>query len=979
MTAQAQFQLANGDFESWETVTFTETKVCEEPVKWSSFYDATGGMKAMGTGNTPQIYEDEDVRPGSAGQYSCRITSRSVFGVVAQGNLTTGCVNMGSMSATDASGNYNYINEAREDQAMRFAGRPDAVRFWVKFSGVKTGNCSVLLTTKGYYQDPVYGDKNTAKLVGQALSGTRIVSNDEWTLYTVPFEWLSEEQPYYALVNVSTCSEPGGGNAADYLYIDDMEMIYNSEATAINYGGENILGSELVSEDFDPKKMGDIVTNGRGAKTSWKFESATNVLTVTVEGDNVSEDPENVHSYQIAFTGGEDADSSEIEGGEGEGDGDEGNEDDIVINAPLPAELVKGNIYYIFNKASGLYLQDDNTLSKEIKTEWIIREDNTIETADGKRIAIVIEPDARALFNYGSDKPKSVSVTTDGTEGMALTIGGDINGYTFNTSATWNYGFFNTDKANYTAYMTGNGAELTHADNGGSDAGKWQLIDVNEYKLYVARKALAEEISRAEQIGMDVASVRLALLTSEEAGAVNASLNQLRLDEAAYVTRKYTHDRTNLLGSVDLADNSKWTTNLVSNKAGQHWSDDPERPYYEQTGEQWAQTNWSVSAEQTVELPAGRYLLRATGRSSVYAQATMSVDGVEVDFPARGDMGYGIDVNGDVNFSEDGMYCNGGYGRGWEYRYLAFDVKQRGNVTVKVSASTEALHQWFSVADMALLAVPTPELVMVSFDYDGESYTPDEEGKIDLSEIYYDETKECDVVTKGYGVVTTSFDAETAVYTITLSPEESEFDYELQPVTYQVQFHEVPKPQAFTEPLTIEINDESTPGGDITVYIVENPDGTYNFELSNFILSSDGTDMPIGSIRLTGIEMNEREGVLCFSKEQMVQIVPGDAEGVPAEQWFGPMLGELPIVLDEGYVYDGHIFVHLSIDMQEAMGQMINVTVGDKTNIPESVTGIGEVKADNKADCLSDGKYLVNGRVVVVKNGKRYDLSGRRF
>ena len=222
VTAQAQYQLANGDFESWETVEYTSTKVSDEPTRWSSFYDATGGMKNMGTGTTPQIYKDEDVRPESAGQYSCRITSRSVFGVVAQGNLTSGCVNMGSMSATDASGNYNYINEAREDQAMRFSGRPDSVRFWVKFSGVKTGNCSVLLTTKGYYQDPVYGDRNTATLVGQALSGTRIVSNDEWTQYTVPFEWLSEEQPYYALVNVSTCSEPGAGNSADYISIDDM-------------------------------------------------------------------------------------------------------------------------------------------------------------------------------------------------------------------------------------------------------------------------------------------------------------------------------------------------------------------------------------------------------------------------------------------------------------------------------------------------------------------------------------------------------------------------------------------------------------------------------------------------------------------------------------------------------------------------------------------------------------------------------------
>ncbi len=958
VTAQAQYQLANGDFESWETVEYTETKVCEEPVQWSSFYDATGGMKSFGTSTTPQIYKDEDKHTGSAGQYSCRITSNSVFGVVAQGNLTTGCVNMGSASATDASGNYNYINEAREDQAMRFAGRPDAVRFWVKFSGVKTGNCSVLLTTKGYYQDPVYPGRNTATLVGQALSGTSIVSNDEWTQYTVPFEWLSDEQPYYALVNVSTCAEPGAGAAADYLYIDDMEMIYNSEATAIIYGGENIMGRELISEDFDPEKMGKVVTNGRGAKKSWKFESSTNTLTVTVEGDNVSEDPANVHIYQIAFTGGEDA----------EGTGDE---DPIVVVAPQPVELVKGTGYYVFNKATGYFLQDDNGFDLEAKTEWTVHEDNTMESANGKSVNITINN------NGVSGTPTGVSVTTAGTNASTLAIAGDKDGYTFSVSKSWKYLVFFT--GNYTAYMTGNGADLTYADNGATDASKWQLYDVNEYKLYAARKAFADELMRAEQIGMDITAGREAVEQSESVDELQSLLDQLRLDEASYVAGKYTEDRTNLLGSTDLSDANRWTTNLVSNKGGQHWSDDPERPYYEQTGEQWGQTSWSVSAEQTVELPAGQYLLKAAGRSSVFAQAKMSVDGVEVALPARGDTGYGIDVNGNVDFSGNGVYCNNGAGRGWEYRYIAIDLKQRGNVTVKFEASTKnAIHQWFSVADIELLSVPTPVLEMVSFEYDGVSYTPDEEGKIDLSEIYYKETKECKVVTKGYGVVTTSFDRETAVYSITLSPEESEYNYELQPKVYQVQFHEVPAPLVFTEPLLVEMGEMAMPSGDVTVYLAKSGDEIYDFELPNFVMDFGGFPMPVGTIRLTDIEMTEKEGVQCFTKEQTVQILPGTDERFAPEDWFGPTLGELQIVLDEGYVYNGHIFVHLSI-IEEGDSMPIEVTVGDKTNIPESVTGIGEVKTDGKTEGLKDGKYLINGRVIVVKNGQRFDLSGRRL
>ena len=936
ISTHAQFQLANGDFENWETVEYTATKVCEEPVSWSSFYDATGGMKSFGTGTTPQIYKDEDVRPESAGQYSCRITSREVFsGIVAQGNLTSGCVNMGSASATDASGNYNYINEAREDQAMRFSGRPDAVRFWVRFSGVKTGNCSVLLTTKGYYQDPVYQGRNTATLVGQALSGTSIVSNDEWTQYTVPFEWLSDEQPYYALVNVSTCSEPGAGAAADYLYIDDMEMIYNSEATAIIYGGENIMGLELVPENFDPAKMGKVVTNGRGARKSWKFESSTNTLTVTVEGDNVSEDPANVHIYQIAFTGGEDA----------EGTGDE---DPIIVVAPQPVELVKGNSYYVFNKATGYFLQDNNAFGLEAKTEWTVHEDNTMESANGKSVNITIVGNS-GLF--GNDKPKSVTVKSDAATATTLAVAGDVDGYNLSASASWKYGLFDRNTANYTAYMTGNGAELTQADNGATDASKWQLYDVNEYKLYVARKAFADELMRAEQIGIDITAGREAVEQSESVDELQSLLDQLRLDEASYVAGKYTEDHTSLLGSVDLSDKAKWTTNLVANKS-QHWSDDPERPYYEQTGEQWGQTS---------------------------SQAKMSVDGVEVAFPAKDDYGYGIDVEGNVNFSNNGVYCNGGAGRGWEYRYIAIDLKQKGNVTVKIEASTKnAIHQWFSVADIELLSVPTPVLEMVSFEYDGVSYTPDEEGKIDLSEIYYKETKECKVVTKGYGVVTTSFDRETAVYSITISPEESEYDYELQPKVYQVQFHEVPAPLVFTEPLLVEMGGTAIPSGDVTVYLAKSGDEIYDFELPNFVMDFGGFPMPVGTVRLTDIEMTEREGVQCFTKEQIIEITPGTDEQFNPEDWIGPMLGEVQIVLDEGYVYDGHIFVHLSI-IEEGDDVAIEVTVGDKNNIPESVTGIGEVKSDNNAEGQKDGKYLINGRVVVVKNGQRFSLSGQRL
>ena len=303
LMAHAQFQLKNGDFEQWEEVTYTSSKECEEPVAWSSFYDATGGHKRIGTSSKSQIHKEKEKRPGSKGRYSCRLTSRSVMGVVAQGTVTNGCMNMGSLSASDASGNYNYINEERSDQAMRFSGHPDAVRFWVRFSGEDTGAVRVFLTSKGYFQDPEYKDRNKATLVAQALSAERIVSNDKWTKYTIPFEWkTSEVDPYYALVEVTTSAEPGKGDAKDYLYVDDIEMVYNSEAKSVLYDGRNILQAGKVAEKFNPEKMGKITTNARAAKATWKYDAAAGQLVVTVEGEDIRENNVNKHIYHIPFS-----------------------------------------------------------------------------------------------------------------------------------------------------------------------------------------------------------------------------------------------------------------------------------------------------------------------------------------------------------------------------------------------------------------------------------------------------------------------------------------------------------------------------------------------------------------------------------------------------------------------------------------------------------------------------------------------------
>lgn len=261
MAANAQEQLVNSDFEQWESISYTykpligkeKTVTCDEPVKWSSFQDGTGGLKSSAA-TSIQIYKDADVRKGSEGQYCVRIKANSILGVIAQGNLTNGCVNMGSMTATDASGNYNYINLEREDQAMKFTGRPDSLRVWLKGSCNNKANVAVHLVTKGYYQDPASSkNPNVATKVASAVQAIEVT--DTWTEYSIPFVYEEgvEVDPEYVLVTFATSATPGAGKATDVLYIDDIVMVYNPKVVkgdADNNGTVDINDANVAVDKF---------------------------------------------------------------------------------------------------------------------------------------------------------------------------------------------------------------------------------------------------------------------------------------------------------------------------------------------------------------------------------------------------------------------------------------------------------------------------------------------------------------------------------------------------------------------------------------------------------------------------------------------------------------------------------------------------------------------------------------------------------
>jgi len=226
-------QIGNGDFEDWSGVTGSN----HAPTNWNSFETGEGSLASMSSAQQVQVAEDH--RPGSNGLYCADIWSRSVFGVVAQGNLTTGCINAGAMSAADK-GNYNYSKTSDSKKSETLSKVPTAIRFWAKFVPAAINSEhpnahmeAVVHDNAKYitYSSPSYESAaEKAHAIAKAKKDFP-TTNGEWTEFIAPFELTGNaaDGQLYIIVNLATNADPGQGQAGDHLYIDDVELLYDTE------------------------------------------------------------------------------------------------------------------------------------------------------------------------------------------------------------------------------------------------------------------------------------------------------------------------------------------------------------------------------------------------------------------------------------------------------------------------------------------------------------------------------------------------------------------------------------------------------------------------------------------------------------------------------------------------------------------------------------------------------------------------------
>lgn len=254
------YQMPNPSFEDWHTSTGSY----QEPNAWHSFESAAGSLAALAG------HHIEKSNVAHSGDVSARIYATSIFGIVANGTMTTGRMNAGNMSATDKA-NHAYLDMSSTDKDGNgdpfytpLYSRPDALSVWVKFKQ-ETANAShpyatisAAITDGTRYQDPE--DKEYTNVVAKAKNNTIATTNGEWKEIVIPFEYTDNAvDPKAVLVTISTNADAGQGSDKDEVLVDDIEFIYNAKVTGLKIKGQAVTGFSAEQAEYE-MELNEVIT-----------------------------------------------------------------------------------------------------------------------------------------------------------------------------------------------------------------------------------------------------------------------------------------------------------------------------------------------------------------------------------------------------------------------------------------------------------------------------------------------------------------------------------------------------------------------------------------------------------------------------------------------------------------------------------------------------------------------------------------------
>jgi uncharacterized protein YunC (DUF1805 family) len=333
-TAGAQYQLPNGNFEGGAYTSSQKNQTI--PNDWNWFDKGSG--EVIGTalsmgGMTCSVITE------SSNSYVKLVANKAGIFPTANGNLTTGTINAGeSLGAASDRGlkNYNYSDptgagdkagvttdrkaqKENRSSGQSFTGKPDALKFrYAAYCKSKTDEIQIraVVHGAGRYRDPEYAKDNYDEIKwGTAtFNATRTLTSkkDAVVLKEAQVEFVAGSKqssivPVGVLVSLTTNKNPAAGSSGDFVCFDDIEFVYYHALSSATYDGqaiagftENTLNYDLPSQVYDENKFACTV-KGVGAEAVKNYDESTGLLTVTVNGNNISADATSKTVYTFQF------------------------------------------------------------------------------------------------------------------------------------------------------------------------------------------------------------------------------------------------------------------------------------------------------------------------------------------------------------------------------------------------------------------------------------------------------------------------------------------------------------------------------------------------------------------------------------------------------------------------------------------------------------------------------------------------------
>lgn len=316
------FQMPNSDFETWSDKN-------KAPRHWHGFESVKGGLSG-GAKDKNKLQSSSLKRPGSLGTTSAVVTSSKVFGVLANGTMTNGILNAGAMSA-DNPGNHSEtdLSSASKDAngdpfSTPIYAKPDAVKFWMRFTQAQEvkdypyASFNAVITNGTYYQDPE--DKTYKNKVAVAAPKSSNMTVGDWREVTCDFDYAkyasNKVDAKAILVTFSTNATPGKGSikeegkyvkktvAADSVFIDDLELVYNAGIKSISFKGQALdlatiqtTGIELAADEAVSADDFEVVKEGEDANVTKLVEATADGYVAVITA--VSADLKTQVAYEI--------------------------------------------------------------------------------------------------------------------------------------------------------------------------------------------------------------------------------------------------------------------------------------------------------------------------------------------------------------------------------------------------------------------------------------------------------------------------------------------------------------------------------------------------------------------------------------------------------------------------------------------------------------------------------------------------------